>query len=116
MTVADVNVLRPRYLNRVNQMDFHWSVWNVVTGEVVMLFVTDKGSKRGYFTGQYDETKQNVWYWDDYMRCSYALGLMSQEPWTIHGDAVKAGLPSGTYKCSITRVNGQKLNSYEFTI
>lgn len=81
-----------------------------------MLFVTNKGSKRGFFTKDYDESKHNIWYWDNYEHCTAALGLLSKEPWTIHGDAIKAGLPSGTYKCSITRVNGQKLISYEFSI
>jgi len=97
-------------------MDFHWVVWNVETGEDVMLFVKDKGSKRGYFTATFDPLKQDIWYWDHSLHCTHALGLMSKEPWTIHGDAVRAKLPKGTYKCSITRVNGQKLVSYEFTI
>lgn len=81
-----------------------------------MLFVTNKGSKKGFFTNVFDPLKHNIWYWDKYETCAYALGQMGKEPWTIHGDAVKCGLPKGTYKCSITRVNGQKLVSYEFTV
>lgn len=116
MTVTDVNVLRPRYLNRTNQMGFYWEVWNTKTGETVMLFVTDKGSKQGYFTGQFDETKHEIWFWDRYDHCTYALGQLSKEPWTIEGDAKKAKLPPGDYKCTIARVGGQRLVSYEFTI
>lgn len=116
MTVQDINSLRPRFLNRVNQMDFHWIVWDVKTGKDVMLFVTDKGSKRGYFTSTFDETKQSIWFWDKYEHCTHALNKLSMEPWTIVADAEKEKLPPGDYKCSITRVNGQKLVSYEFTI
>lgn len=97
-------------------MDFHWVVWNVVTDEAVMMFVTDKGSKRGYFTSTFDDTKQSIWFWTDYDHCTYALGQLSKEPWTILNDAKREGLPPGTYKCSITRVGGQRLVSYEFTL
>lgn len=116
MTVADVNVLRPRYLNRTNQMGFYWEVWDIRTGNTVMLFVTDKGTKRGYFTGQFDEAKQEVWFWDRYDHCTHALGLLSKEPCTILEDARKAGIPPGDYKCTACRVGGQKLVSYDFTI
>lgn len=116
MTVQDINSLRPSYLNRVHQLDFHWSVWNTKTGEEVMLFVKHKGTNKGYFTAAFDPLVHDVWYWDHYEHCVKALGLLSKEPWTIHEDAVKAGIPTGNYKCSITRVNGQKLVSYEFTV
>lgn len=116
MTAQDINSHRPRYLNRQHQLDWYWSVWNTKTNEQVMLFVCDKGTKRGYFTGNYDETKQEIYCWQEYVNCTYALGELSKAPWTILDDAAKAGIPPGNYKCSITRPNGERLVSYEFTI
>lgn len=116
MGVADVNVARPRYLNRTHELDYHWVVWDIKTGKDVMWFVKKKGTNQGYFTDKVDPLVNEVWYWAKYDHCTYALGQLSKEPWAIHGDAVKANLPKGNYKCSITRVNGQKLVSYEFTI
>lgn len=115
MTLQDTTSLRPRYLNRVHEMDYHMSVWDS-NNERVMLFVTDKGSNKGYFTTSYDPTKQKIWYWTKYEHCTYALNQLSKDPCTIQGDAIKSGLKPGTYKCSVTRVNNQRLVSYEFTI
>lgn len=116
MGVADINVARPRYLNRTHELDYHWVVWDTKTGKDVMWFVRVKGTSKGKFVSFVDPLLYEVSYWDKYDHCTYALGQLSKEPWTILNDAKEAGIPKGNYKCSITRVNGQKLVSYEFTI
>lgn len=116
MTNRDIDNLRPSYLNRVHQMGFYWSVWNVDTGLQVMMFVRHKGTKNLSFIAEFDENKHEVYWWERYDHCTYALSQMGKEPWTVHGDAVKAGIPAGNYKCTICRAGGQKLVSYEFTI
>lgn len=112
MTVADVNVARPAYMNWTLFRDYHYAVFDK-QGNMVYLLVMDKGTRSAYWSYDFDPTKQNIVYENHEMQARIMAGhyiTQSKDLMML----LEQHHPAGEYFLSIVNASGHRL--YHFSI
>lgn len=114
MSVADINVARPVYLNWTLFRDYHYAVFNK-TGDLIALLVTKKGELRSFWTSLYDKREHSIVYENHVEQARIMMGHYVRDCTDLL-DYLKVANPEGEYAMSIVDASGKRLYSFAIWI